>query len=211
MLTLCFKQPPKKGISIEEKQSRLLAWFQNMHTMYNIKEIETIASKKTGISSMQIKDILKMLVDDGLVNCEKCGISNIYWSFKFTSIMKINNDYEKATKKKEEILQLIISAKKEIKELKKERQLSVAKRNKLSDEINQLIDQNNKFQNEIDTILANTPEKINDRLSKLSNAQIAIDTMTDNINILVNFIIDSNPTGMSKSQICEYFGIPDDI
>lgn len=38
-------------------------------------------AKRTGISSMQIKNVLKALTDSSLVRAEKIGIGNYYWSF----------------------------------------------------------------------------------------------------------------------------------
>lgn len=178
--------------------------------MYNIKEIETIASKKTGISSMQIKDILKLLVDDGLVNCEKCGISNIYWSFKYTSIMKISNDYERSIKRKDELTKSIENGKKEIEGLQNDRKLSVEKRTELNNEIISLINEKNYLNQKINKLLENSPEKINQRLNKIQKFQDSIDIMMDNIEILINFLINSNPN-LSKDEIYEYFKIPQDI
>lgn len=35
---------------------------------------------------MQIKELLQSLVDDGLVNAEKCGITVVYWCFEYDKI-----------------------------------------------------------------------------------------------------------------------------
>lgn len=54
---------------------------------------------------MQMKDILQELVNDDLLNCEKCGITNLYWSFKFDVDRKLGLkrdklivDHEKTSK-----------------------------------------------------------------------------------------------------------------
>ena len=197
-------------MSIDEKQSKLLKWFQNDHTMYTIKEIESNASKKTGISSMQIKDILKMLVDDGLVNCEKCGISNIYWSFQYTGIMKLNNDYERLKIRKDDMLKSIDNYKEKIKVLKNERKLGKKERNKLIETINKLTLENNEINKKIDKLIERSPEKLETRLSVIKEMENSIEIMMDNFDILVSFIYDSNPSGMSKSEIREYFSIPNE-
>lgn len=61
----------------------MLLWFHRSHAFYSLKEIEKDGSKVSGISLMQIKDILAQLVGDNLVSVEKCGSTNIYWSFPF--------------------------------------------------------------------------------------------------------------------------------
>lgn len=179
--------------------------------MYNIKEIETIASKKTGISSMQIKDILKLLVDDGFVNCEKCGISNIYWSFEYTNIMRMTNEYNKLILQKAKILELTNDLKIQIESLKSERSNPKISRKKLMTQIAKLKNDNTQLEGISNTLLANTPDKINMKMKRLNALQIAIDSIMDNMHIMVNFIADSNPTGMSKSDIRSYFHIPEDL
>ncbi|WLF79038.1 Meiotic nuclear division protein 1 [Lodderomyces elongisporus] len=76
--------PTKKGQSLEEKLAALHAWFQSNHEFYTLKEIEQRGSKACKISSMQIKDLVVNLVNEGLVQQEKCGTTNLYWSFGFT-------------------------------------------------------------------------------------------------------------------------------
>lgn len=190
---------------------KLLAWFQQSHTMYNIKEVETIASKKTGISSMQIKDILKLLVDEGLVNCEKCGISNIYWSFQYTSIIKMTKEYDRLLVRKTGVLNSIDQHKVEIKQLTAERTgLSKKERTTMIDKASKLQSEKTALEAQLDSLLANTPEKVNARLENIKKLQEAIDVLMDNIDLLVNFIADSNPAGMTKASIREYFGVPEE-
>ena len=179
--------------------------------MYNIKEVETIASKKTGISSMQIKDILKMLVDEGLVNCEKCGISNIYWSFQYTSTMKMTKEYDSLLVRKSNLLNAIEEYRLEIEKLKAERSgLSKKERTQLLCQISKLQTEKSSLEIQLESLLANTPEKVNARLNNIKRLQEAIDILMDNIDLLVNFIADSNPAGMTKANIREYFGVPED-
>jgi hypothetical protein len=68
-------------MSAAEKATRLLTFFHDSLSFFAIKDIERQGAKTTGINSMQIKDILQGLIDDGLVRCEKIGSGNYYWSF----------------------------------------------------------------------------------------------------------------------------------
>ena len=70
----------KKGISQEEKRKRVLQVFLEKHGFYHLKDVEKEAQKK-GIHPMLIKDILNGLVADYLVETEKIGSSNFFWSF----------------------------------------------------------------------------------------------------------------------------------
>ncbi|GMF24077.1 unnamed protein product [[Candida] boidinii] len=90
-----------------DKNKRLLEWFERKHDVYSIKEVESKASKETGISSIQIKDILQNLIDDDLINSEKCGTLKVYWSFKGNKEINSNNlKIEKIEKIKSKIKNL---------------------------------------------------------------------------------------------------------
>lgn len=180
--------------------------------MYNIKEIETVGSKKTGISSMQIKDILKLLIDDGLVNCEKCGISNIYWSFQYTSILKINTEFNKLELKKLHKLNEIENLKIELNSLKNERSiLKSEKKLKIINHISELKDENLKFEVILKNLKLNSPDMIKFKINKINQLQESIVILVDNIDILLNFILELNTNGMTRENIFEFFNIPQDL
>lgn len=46
-----------------------------------MKELEKIAPKEKGITSMSVKEVVQSLVDDALVDTEKIGTSIYFWSF----------------------------------------------------------------------------------------------------------------------------------
>ncbi|OQR75745.1 meiotic nuclear division protein 1-like, partial [Tropilaelaps mercedesae] len=49
--------------------------------VFQLKDVENIASKEKGVVSQAVKDILKSLVDDELVDSDKIGTSTYYWVF----------------------------------------------------------------------------------------------------------------------------------
>ena len=69
----------KKGISFEEKRTRLLSVFTTDPTFYHMKEIEKLGAKK-GIHPMIVKDVLDSLLGDNLVEQEKVGASSYYYA-----------------------------------------------------------------------------------------------------------------------------------
>lgn len=71
----------KRGLSLEEKRTRMLELFREKKQCYQLKELEKIASKEKGITSMSVKDVLQSLVDDGLVDSDRIGTSNYFWAF----------------------------------------------------------------------------------------------------------------------------------
>lgn len=49
--------------------------------MFQLKEVEKIASKEKGVVIQTVKDILKELVEDNLVDSDKVGTSVYFWAF----------------------------------------------------------------------------------------------------------------------------------
>ncbi|TNM85749.1 hypothetical protein fugu_008020 [Takifugu bimaculatus] len=71
----------KKGLSLEEKRTRMMEIFFETKDVFQLKDIEKIAPKTKGISPMTVKEVLQSLVDDNMVDCERVGTSNYYWAF----------------------------------------------------------------------------------------------------------------------------------
>ena len=82
--------PNKKGLSLEDKRKRMMEIFYETKDVFLLKDIEKIAPKTKGITSMSVKDVLTSLVDDGLVDSDKIGTSVYFWAFpsKATQVRK---------------------------------------------------------------------------------------------------------------------------
>uniref|UniRef100_A0A671M5Y4 Meiotic nuclear division protein 1 homolog n=1 Tax=Sinocyclocheilus anshuiensis TaxID=1608454 RepID=A0A671M5Y4_9TELE len=71
----------KKGLSLEEKRSRMMEIFFETKDVFQLKDMEKIAPKSKGITPMSVKEVLQSLVDDNMVDTERVGTSNYYWAF----------------------------------------------------------------------------------------------------------------------------------
>ncbi|XP_064918807.1 meiotic nuclear division protein 1 homolog isoform X2 [Columba livia] len=71
----------KKGLSFEEKRVRMMEIFFETKDVFQLKDIEKIAPKEKGITSVSVKEILQSLVDDGMVDTDRIGTSNYFWAF----------------------------------------------------------------------------------------------------------------------------------
>ena len=69
----------KKGLSLEEKRTKILEIYLDNKEVYNLKEIEKIGAKK-GVVFQTIKDVNQSLVDDNLVQFDKIGSGAFFWS-----------------------------------------------------------------------------------------------------------------------------------
>ncbi|KAI0930608.1 hypothetical protein AcV5_007276 [Taiwanofungus camphoratus] len=70
-----------RGLSAEEKRFKLLEIFHETKDFFQLKELEKLGPKMKGIVSQSVKEVLQGLVDDGLVQADKIGSSNFFWSF----------------------------------------------------------------------------------------------------------------------------------
>ncbi|KAF7244191.1 hypothetical protein EYD10_09602 [Varanus komodoensis] len=71
----------KRGLSVEEKRTRMMEIFFETKDVFQLKDIEKIAPKEKGITAMSVKEILQSLVDDGMVDTDRIGTSNYFWAF----------------------------------------------------------------------------------------------------------------------------------
>ncbi|KRT81595.1 hypothetical protein AMK59_6100 [Oryctes borbonicus] len=108
----------RKGVSAEEKRTRMLELFYEKKEFFQLKDLEKIAPKEKGIIVNSVKDVLQSLVDDGLVDTDKIGTSMYFWSFpsKATNNRKrkleeTTNKYEGTSKKLKAITEELEQAK----------------------------------------------------------------------------------------------------
>lgn len=84
----------KKGLSLEEKRAKVLAIFHEADEVFQLKEIEKLASKQ-GVVLQSVKEVVQSLVDDDMVHQDKIGIGNFLWAFAAEASTKVRNDQAK--------------------------------------------------------------------------------------------------------------------
>ncbi|KAJ1305757.1 hypothetical protein OPQ81_010487 [Rhizoctonia solani] len=92
-----------RGLSAEEKRVKLVELFHETRDFYQLKELEKLAPKMKGIVSQSVKEVLQSLVDDNLVQMDKIGSSNFFWSFPSARGVYLTNHLTTA---KEELVAL---------------------------------------------------------------------------------------------------------
>ena len=70
----------RKGLSLEEKRSKLLQMYYDKGEVLNLKEVEKYGAKK-GITLQTVKDVNQTLIDDNMVCTDKIGIGCYFWAF----------------------------------------------------------------------------------------------------------------------------------
>ncbi|PYH90146.1 meiotic nuclear division protein 1 [Aspergillus ellipticus CBS 707.79] len=71
--------PPK--LSKEAKQARIVAHLRQTGTCHTLKELEKSLPGVAAINSLQVKEYLQELADEGRVRVEKIGSGNWWWCF----------------------------------------------------------------------------------------------------------------------------------
>lgn len=64
-------------------------YFLEKRDFFQLKELEKSLPKEKGIVMQSVKEVLQSLVDDRLVNAEKIGTSNYFWSFPSTAMQTV--------------------------------------------------------------------------------------------------------------------------
>lgn len=169
----------KRGLSFDDKRERMLSIFSMNESFFHIKEVEK-EGKKKGIAFPFIKDVLKSLIGDDLVESDKIGISIIYWSLKKKTFSlkknKIQGNKEEISRYERENEQL----KEMIKEVKKQKQ-ETEEYKRLRVELESLQEEIQIIDQELEQYSLNDPEKYkeyeNDNIIYMS----AFEVLCDNI------------------------------
>ncbi|XP_048775211.2 meiotic nuclear division protein 1 homolog [Ostrea edulis] len=198
----------KRGLSVEEKRSRMMEFFYEKKDFFQLKELERLCQKEKGITSMSVKEILTSLVDDGMVDTDKIGTSVYFWAFP-----------SKASQNRKRKLDDLINRNNELDEKKRtlENNIKKAKIGKEdSEKRSQIIqDLDGKKQEkasllkEIDKYRECDPEVIEAVQKQTGEAKEAANRWTDNVFSIKSWI--KNKFQFEESVIDKQFGIPDDF
>ncbi|KAA0203872.1 hypothetical protein HAZT_HAZT002682 [Hyalella azteca] len=85
----------RKGLSLEEKRSKMLELFYEKKDFFMMKELEKIAPKEKGIIAQSVKDVVQSLVDDNMVDTEKIGTCVYFWAFPSKASIQLNKRVSK--------------------------------------------------------------------------------------------------------------------
>ncbi|KAI5968252.1 MND1 [Candida margitis] len=192
---------PKKTVSHEEKLELLHTWFQSAHDFYTLKEIEQKASKACKIPSIQVKELVSNLVDEGLIQQEKSGTTNLYWSFQYTTTKnkigrarRIQHDLEAKRKLSQQM-------QKDLEVLRAERSVDA-----LPERENQLQELSN-LQADIDQLTEQNKQL--EQYQQIENLKTSIEFFTDSIETILSWL--STKSGISKVELRKEFGIPENL
>uniref|UniRef100_A0A3Q2SQM6 Meiotic nuclear division protein 1 homolog n=1 Tax=Fundulus heteroclitus TaxID=8078 RepID=A0A3Q2SQM6_FUNHE len=183
----------KKGLSLEEKRTRMMEIFFDSKDVFQLKDIEKIAPKSKGIAPMTVKEVLQSLVDDNMVDCERVGTSNYYWAFPSKALHARKHKLEELQKQVSDAKQRKTTLNKAVEKAKVGRE-DTKERSSLLKELQSLRDERMQLQAELEKYRECDPEVI----EQINNV-FAIKSWT------------KKKFSFDDSRINKAFGIPEDF
>ncbi|XP_041789927.1 meiotic nuclear division protein 1 homolog [Chelmon rostratus] len=198
----------KKGLSLEEKRTRMMEIFFETKDVFQLKDIEKIAPKTKGIAPMTVKDVLQSLVDDNMVDCERVGTSNYYWAFPSKALHARKHKLEELQKQNSQAKQRKASLESAVEKAKVGRQ-DTEERSSLLKELKALREERAQLQAELDKYRECDPEVIEEMRKSNTVAKDAVSRWTDNVFSIKSWT--KKKFAFDDSHINKAFGIPEDF
>jgi len=198
----------RKPLSSDEKKKRVMEYFFETNDFYNLTELEKTLSKEKGIVQNSIKDILQSLVEDGMVDMDKVGGTNLYWAFpskitkmKRQKLANLKKAVENETAKIEELENRI----------EKEKKLRVEsdRRTEMLAQLEEAEKVEKETKHELEQYKEKDPEVINKRKRESEEFMKHAIRWTDNIFAIQQYC--SSKFNLSSSEVMAQLGLPEDF
>ncbi|GAB1597869.1 meiotic nuclear division protein 1 homolog [Argonauta hians] len=198
----------KRGLSVEEKRSRMMEFFFEKKDFFQLKELEKQCQKEKGITSMSVKEILTSLVDDGMVDTDKIGTSVYFWAFPSKASQTMQKKINDLNKKIETSLSRKVTLEKLVEDSKSKRQDNEERDNILK-ELSEKKQENQVLISEIERYQECDPDVIEGVKEQVVAAKETINRWTDNIFSTKSWI--KRKFAFEDTLIDKQFGIPEDF
>mmetsp|Transcript_23057 Transcript_23057/g.58462 ORF Transcript_23057/g.58462 Transcript_23057/m.58462 type:complete len:206 (-) Transcript_23057:444-1061(-) len=199
---------PRKGVSAEEKRIRMQQIFFERAEVLTLKELEKIAPKEKGIVVQSVKEVLQSLVDDALVESDKIGAGNFFWSLPSKAGQQRNARIEKLKKEIEEKQGQVEEVQKEIEELKRSRNDTEERQERLKEYI-ELTEKSNTLKRKLESYADRDPDRLKKLKTDVDMLKEGANRWTDNIFTLMS--VCKNKFNLDTKDICKTFDIPEDL
>jgi len=196
-------------MSQEEKRKAILGIYHSTKDVYTEKEIIALATK-AGVNQNTIPDINQALVDDALVDKEKIGGSNYYWSFPAKKDRLSELTHAQTLARISHLRASILAAGARLADAKRgreedesgERARKMARRVELAEGLAGA-------QVELDGLRQNDPREIANLEKELRLVAGGAHRWTDNIFSCKDYLVKKR--GMMKKEANKYLGITDNF
>ncbi|ETM45129.1 hypothetical protein, variant [Phytophthora nicotianae] len=198
---------PRKGVSLQEKRERILRIYHESKEVFNLKEVEKLGSK-AGVVLQTVKDVNQALVDDALVDCDKIGSGNYFWSFpsKLSQSRKRKlSELEQRRHTAQEKLAKVQQNIEEQKSLRSDSDERVQKLRRLEEQKAKV----NGLRTKVQHLAENDPAILEELERKVRMAKEGSDRWTDNVYTLKAWVVKKR--GVEGKEVDKWLGIKDDF
>ncbi|KAH9895153.1 meiotic nuclear division protein 1 [Cubamyces lactineus] len=193
-----------RGLSAEEKRVKLLEIFHETKDFFQLKELEKMGPKMKGIVSQSVKEVLQSLVDDGLVQMDKIGSSNFFWSFPSQRGAMMQNRLN-AVKETQASLRSQLNESKSALETERASRPESEERVQALDRLSALKKECARLEKELAAYGACDPVKVEEKRRAVILAKEAAVRWTDNYLVLLSHFTRQN--SIEPADIRAYLGI----
>lgn len=193
-----------KRMSTEEKRKVILDIYHKSKDVYTEKEIISLATK-AGVNVNTIPDINTSLVDDGLVDKDKIGGSNFFWSFPGKRDRVLQLEHEKILTEIESAKVKLISAEGKLADAKRGREDEDGERAKKIARLQELDKEKKSMEKELESLKENDPQVLADLKKELTLVTDAANRWTDNIFTCKSYL--TKKRGMNSKEACKLLSI----
>lgn len=202
---------PKKGVSAGEKTKRALEFFMETQTVWSLKELESKLSKEKGIVSMTVKDLIQSLVDDNLIDKDKIGSGNYFWSFPSKTITARQNRIDLFKSQ-------VTANKKTLEDMKERKRKNMIGREQTDDRVKKLARleelraTKRDLTEKLNKYASTDPERIKQLESGIEVCKVAANRWTENVMTLMSYFKQNGFCGeATDEQILANFNLPPDL
>lgn len=193
-----------KRMSAEEKRKVILAIYHSTKAVYTEKEILALATK-AGVSSGTAADVNTSLVDDDLVDKEKIGGSNFFWSFPGKKDRMLQLEHEKTLVEIEVSKTKIAEAEAKLADAKRGREDEDGERPKTLARLGELKKMKETMEVELGKLKENDPQALANLEKELKLVTEAANRWTDNVFSCKSYL--TKKRGITNKEAWKLLGV----
>ncbi|XP_061408505.1 meiotic nuclear division protein 1 homolog [Lethenteron reissneri] len=198
----------KRGLSSEEKRTKMMEIFFETKDVFQLKDLEKIAPREKGITAMSVKEVLQSVVDDAMVDTDRIGTSNYYWAFpskalnsRQNKLMALEAQLKEGEVRRHGLQESVVRA--------TAGREDTEERTELLQELARLRSCKEKLQAELDKHRECDPEVISDLRKENEISKDAANRWTDNVFSIKSWA--KRRFGLEEDQLDKSFGIPEEF
>lgn len=182
--------------------------FYEKKDFFLLKELEKIAPKEKGITSMSVKEVVQSLVDDNLVDTDKIGTSIYFWAYPSKAMHTRQQKFQQLTTQINDCEKKIASTMEQLKRAYIGREKS-DDRDTILEELAQKENLCKELEKELEKYKECDPEVLENIKKETVMAKEGVDRWTDNVFTIKSWCV--KKFGLEEKMIDKNFGIPEDF